>query len=82
MSCPDRKTLLALQTGDLSEQAAETVSREIGDLLEYRIDHKVTIPRNRSALLPIATGAMRAKDTPMRTTARSCSGLAPTNSAL
>lgn len=31
----------------------ETVTREIGDLLEYRIDHPVTIPRNRSALLPI-----------------------------
>ncbi len=34
-------------------QRAESVTREIGDLLEYRIDHKVTIPRNRSALLPI-----------------------------
>jgi hypothetical protein len=32
---------------------SEAVTREIGDLLEYRIDHPVTIPRNRSALLPI-----------------------------
>lgn len=36
-----------------SEVAAEAATREIGDLLEYRIDHAVTIPRNRSALLPI-----------------------------
>ncbi len=34
-------------------QRAESVTREIGDLLEYEIDHKVSIPRNRSALLPI-----------------------------
>jgi hypothetical protein len=36
-----------------AEVAAEAATREIGDLLEYRIDHAVTIPRNRSALLPI-----------------------------
>lgn len=42
----------------LRSQQAETISREIGDLLEYRIDHKVTIHRNRSALLPIVTAAV------------------------
>lgn len=36
-----------------ADVAAEAATREIGDLLEYRIDHAVTIPRNRSALLPI-----------------------------
>ncbi|MBK6941964.1 MAG: hypothetical protein IPH13_17430 [Planctomycetes bacterium] len=36
-----------------AEVATEAATREIGDLLEYRIDHAVTIPRNRSALLPI-----------------------------
>lgn len=37
----------------LDSQSAESVTREIGDLLEYKIDHKVTIPRNRSAMIPI-----------------------------
>lgn len=37
----------------LDAQSAESVTREIGDLLEYRIDHAVTIPRNRSAMIPI-----------------------------
>ncbi len=32
---------------------AETVTREVGDLFEYKIDHPVTVERNRSALLPI-----------------------------
>lgn len=36
-------------------QAAESITREIGDLLEYQIEHPVTIPRNRSALLPIVS---------------------------
>ncbi len=39
-------------------QEAEAVTREIGDLLEYRIDHAVTIPRNRSALLPIVSASV------------------------
>ncbi|MBI4879838.1 MAG: hypothetical protein HY812_09300 [Planctomycetes bacterium] len=44
---------------DLMEhQEAEAVTREIGDLLEYRIDHAVTIPRNRSALLPIVSASV------------------------
>lgn len=37
---------------------SQSVTREIGDLLEYTIDHAVTIPRNRSALLPIVSGAV------------------------
>ena len=32
---------------------AQTVTREVGDLFEYRIEYPVTIARNRSALLPI-----------------------------
>lgn len=32
---------------------AETVTREVGDLFEYKIDHAVTVERNRSAMLPI-----------------------------
>ncbi len=40
------------------EVQSQSVTREIGDLLEYSIDHPVTIPRNRSALLPIVSGAV------------------------
>jgi hypothetical protein len=32
---------------------ADTVTREVGEMFEYRIDHPVTIERNRSALVPI-----------------------------
>ncbi len=32
---------------------AETATREVGEMFEYRIDHPVTIERNRSALVPI-----------------------------
>jgi hypothetical protein len=39
-------------------QPIETVTQEIGDLFEYRIDHPVTIKRNRSALLPIVQSTM------------------------
>jgi len=35
---------------------AETVTREVGDLFEYKIDHAVTVERNRSAMLPIVAG--------------------------
>ncbi len=42
---------------DLAERMrdleAETVTREVGDLFEYKIDHPVTVERNRSAMLPI-----------------------------
>ena len=32
---------------------ADTTASEIGDLFEYRIDQPVTVPRDRSALIPI-----------------------------
>ena len=32
---------------------ADTVTREVGEMFEYRIDHPVTIERNCSALVPI-----------------------------
>jgi len=32
---------------------AATVTREVGEMFEYKIDHPVTIERNRSALVPI-----------------------------
>ncbi|MCG6881192.1 MAG: hypothetical protein LJE96_18875 [Deltaproteobacteria bacterium] len=34
---------------------ARTVTREVGDMFEYRIDHPVTIDQNRSALVPIVS---------------------------
>ncbi|MBN2377762.1 MAG: hypothetical protein JXD22_15300 [Sedimentisphaerales bacterium] len=38
----------------MQQLQAETVTREVGDLFEYKIDHPVTVARNRSAMLPIA----------------------------
>ncbi len=37
----------------MQQLKAETVTREVGDLFEYKIDHPVTVARNRSAMLPI-----------------------------
>jgi hypothetical protein len=34
---------------------AQTVTRELGDMFEYRIDHPVTIDQNHSALVPIVS---------------------------
>jgi hypothetical protein len=34
---------------------AQTVTREVGDMFEYRIDHPVTIGQNCSALVPIVS---------------------------
>ncbi len=39
--------------GRMRDLRAEVVTREVGDLFEYRIDHPVTIGRNQSALVPI-----------------------------
>ena len=39
----------------IRELKAQTVTREVGDMFEYRIDHPVTIGRNRSALVPIVS---------------------------
>ena len=38
---------------EMRELKADTVTREVGEMFEYRIDHPVTIERNRSALVPI-----------------------------
>ena len=32
---------------------AQTVTRELGDMFEYRIDHPVTVEQNQSAMVPI-----------------------------
>ncbi len=37
----------------MRELKARTVTREVGDMFEYRIDHPVTIGRNCSAMVPI-----------------------------
>jgi len=37
----------------MRELKADAVTREVGEMFEYRIDHPVTIERNRSALVPI-----------------------------
>ncbi|MFH1082439.1 MAG: hypothetical protein V1751_03510 [Pseudomonadota bacterium] len=37
----------------MRELKADTVTREVGEMFEYRIDHPVSIERNRSALVPI-----------------------------
>ncbi|MCP4578825.1 MAG: hypothetical protein GY846_21310 [Deltaproteobacteria bacterium] len=39
----------------IRELKARTVTREVGDMFEYRIDHPVTIGQNRSALVPIVS---------------------------
>jgi len=33
--------------------AVKTLTKEVGDLFEYRVDHPVTVHRNQSALVPI-----------------------------
>ncbi len=39
----------------MREVRAETVTRDVGELFEYTIDHPVTIEQNRSALVPIVS---------------------------
>lgn len=39
----------------IRELKARTVTREVGDMFEYRIDHPVTIEQNRSAMVPIVS---------------------------
>ncbi|HWP49660.1 MAG TPA: hypothetical protein VNM22_21050 [Candidatus Limnocylindrales bacterium] len=48
----------SLATGLAQAQPLQTITQEVGDLFEYRIDHPVTIKRNRSALLPIVQREM------------------------
>jgi hypothetical protein len=46
----------ALAAVDLKEGVASVASaEEVGDYFQYVIDHKVTLPRQKSALLPIVT---------------------------
>ncbi len=40
---------------------AQSVTREVGDMFEYRIDHPVTIDQNRSALVPIVSKGIEGK---------------------
>lgn len=37
-----------------------TTTRELGELFEYKIDHKVSVARNRSALIPIVGASVEA----------------------
>jgi hypothetical protein len=43
-------------TERMRELKAETATREVGEMFEYRIAHPVSIERNRSALVPIVAG--------------------------
>ena len=40
----------------LRDIKAQTVTREVGDMFEYQIDHPVTVEQNQSAMVPIVTG--------------------------
>jgi hypothetical protein len=44
--------------GELRQIESQATARDVGELLEYAIDHPVTIPRLRSAMLPILGGAV------------------------
>ncbi len=48
-----RESLSNLVSRRESGVEAETTASEVGDLFEYRIDQPVTVPRDRSALIPI-----------------------------
>lgn len=48
-----RESLSNLVSQRKSGVEAETTASEVGDLFEYRIDQPVTVPRDRSALIPI-----------------------------
>ncbi len=51
----------SISTALVSEQsgvATAATGNELGDLFEYRIDDPVTVPRNRSALIPIVQTKM------------------------
>ena len=45
----------------MAQQAAQTTVRDLGELFEYHIDHKVTIARDHSALLPIVNKPVEGK---------------------
>jgi hypothetical protein len=46
---------------DATVAATKTWTREVGNLFEYRIDHPVTVKRNRSALIPIVGADVEAE---------------------
>lgn len=48
-----RETVSNLVSRFDSGVEAETTASDVGDLFEYRIDQPVTVPRDRSALIPI-----------------------------
>ena len=50
---PRRAPISALVAGGESGVDAQTSASEVGDLFEYRIEQPVTVPRDRSALIPI-----------------------------
>ncbi|MBN1436226.1 MAG: hypothetical protein JW936_04060 [Sedimentisphaerales bacterium] len=43
----------SITADDMRQLQSEAATSDLGELFEYRIDHPVTIARNRSALLPI-----------------------------
>ena len=50
---PRRPTVSEAMVGGQSGVEAQTSASEVGDLFEYRIEQPVTVPRDRSALIPI-----------------------------
>lgn len=50
---PRRATVSEVMTSGQSGVEAQTNASEVGDLFEYRIEQPVTVPRDRSALIPI-----------------------------
>jgi hypothetical protein len=50
---PRRATVSEVMIGGQSGVEAQTSASEVGDLFEYRIEQPVTVPRDRSALIPI-----------------------------
>lgn len=49
------------RTKSLDSVASVASAEEIGDYFQYLIDHPVSLPRQKSALLPIVTAAVEAK---------------------
>jgi hypothetical protein len=46
-------SLATATLGEATGVVAETSGEEVGDLFEYRVEHPVSLDRNRSALIPI-----------------------------
>jgi Carboxypeptidase regulatory-like domain len=67
-----RISLSNVITGGQSGVDAETTASEIGDLFEYRIDQPVTVPRDRSALIPILQTRMEGERVSIFSARESC----------